>query len=369
MTAIGFDSKLFARGLVTLVTLAAALLAMAAAAGEYGAQPARDPLSVGGVGAMGARGAVAVAAQRLPHPRAQPIRERLGEIGITRSDIYRIPLDRFGSIITMVRFETPVDSRGKSSKRREAIRVFSEVAPHIDARRTPFVLLKAMSPGANEPSGSSYDFVFWQDTSFNWRLISVSPDDYFRTKIKQASSDTTPGDLAYWRLSLGAIERADGREKRAMRLIEAALSDAKSLQDDPFSVRMRSAQVLAMISAARNDDDKVSFYCQEWALAIGDHDISVNQGPIIKVAPQYPKSALRRGVEGHVLAEYAVTEEGRVEDVTIVESNPPGVFDRAATNALSQYQYLPAVKDGQLARAHGVRNRIQFELDKPFQAQ
>ena len=150
-----------------------------------------------------------------------------------------------------------------------------------------------------------------------------------------------------------------------MRLIEAALSDAKSLQDDPFSVRIRSAQILVSIFARRNDDDKMSLYCQEWALALGDHNISVDQQPLIKVAPQYPKSALRREVEGHVLAEFAVTEEGRVEDITIAESDPPGVFDRAATNAVSQFRYLPAVKDGQLARVDGVRNLILFEIKEP----
>ncbi|AZU03248.1 TonB family protein [Glycocaulis alkaliphilus] len=60
------------------------------------------------------------------------------------------------------------------------------------------------------------------------------------------------------------------------------------------------------------------------------------------VAPEYPRGAERRNLEGAVSVRYNVTPEGQVADVEIVEATPAGVFDRAVLRALEQWQYAPA---------------------------
>ncbi|HCY57152.1 MAG TPA: energy transducer TonB [Oceanicaulis sp.] len=60
------------------------------------------------------------------------------------------------------------------------------------------------------------------------------------------------------------------------------------------------------------------------------------------VAPEYPRGAERRNLEGEVSVRYNVTPEGTVSDVEIVEATPAGVFDRAVLRALEQWQYAPA---------------------------
>ncbi len=89
---------------------------------------------------------------------------------------------------------------------------------------------------------------------------------------------------------------------------------------------------------------------------------------IVKVAPQYPRIAATRGIEGFVTVEYTVTATGRTTDVVIVEAittegNATSVFDRAAVAAAEQFKYQPRVQDGVAVEVHGVRNRFVFELD------
>ena len=84
--------------------------------------------------------------------------------------------------------------------------------------------------------------------------------------------------------------------------------------------------------------------------------------PIVKVAPQYPRRAQARGIEGYVLLEYIVTKTGAVRDPVVIEAKPPGIFDRAAINAALKYKYKPKVVNGEPIDVAGVKTRITFEM-------
>ena len=84
--------------------------------------------------------------------------------------------------------------------------------------------------------------------------------------------------------------------------------------------------------------------------------------PIIKVRPIYPRRALQRGLEGFVLLEFVVTETGSVRDPVVLDSQPPGIFDRAATQAALKFKYKPKMVDGKPVAVSGVQNKITFEL-------
>lgn len=77
--------------------------------------------------------------------------------------------------------------------------------------------------------------------------------------------------------------------------------------------------------------------------------------------PRYPASARQRGVEGEVVVRMRVDARGRVIDVAIVRSNPPGVFDDAARQAARAYRFDPAVQGGQAVEST-VEQRIAFKL-------
>ena len=85
--------------------------------------------------------------------------------------------------------------------------------------------------------------------------------------------------------------------------------------------------------------------------------------PIMKVAPVSPRRAASRGIEGHVLLEFTVTSVGGVRDPVIIDARPPGVFERAATEAALKFKYKPKVLNGRAIEVRGVRNLIRFELE------
>jgi TonB family protein len=55
--------------------------------------------------------------------------------------------------------------------------------------------------------------------------------------------------------------------------------------------------------------------------------------------PVYPESA--RGTKGWVRVECVVTPQGRIESVRIVASEPAGLFDQAAIDAMKKARFKP----------------------------
>lgn len=102
-----------------------------------------------------------------------------------------------------------------------------------------------------------------------------------------------------------------------------------------------------------------------------DHDVSLGRDgffsdgeymPIVQVAPQYPRRAAERGLEGYVTLEFVVTRQGTVRDPVVIESSS-AIFDRAALDAVMRFRYRPRVIDGEPVEVPGVRFRITFELE------
>ena len=86
--------------------------------------------------------------------------------------------------------------------------------------------------------------------------------------------------------------------------------------------------------------------------------------PIVKVAPMYPPGAQARGQEGWVLLEFTVTESGSVTDASVIEAQPPGVFDEAAKRAVLKFKYKPRVENGKAIAVQHVQHLISFKMDK-----
>jgi TonB family protein len=63
--------------------------------------------------------------------------------------------------------------------------------------------------------------------------------------------------------------------------------------------------------------------------------------------PVYPAAALRDHVEGWVELMFTITETGTVRDVEVVDAQPHGVFESAATDAVSAWRFRPRLANGQ----------------------
>ena len=84
--------------------------------------------------------------------------------------------------------------------------------------------------------------------------------------------------------------------------------------------------------------------------------------PRTRKSPEYPSKARERGIEGHVVLKIKVSERGEVEQVRVVESEPLGVFDMVAVNAINNWTFDPAKYQGKPV-AVSVSQRIPFRLN------
>lgn len=100
-----------------------------------------------------------------------------------------------------------------------------------------------------------------------------------------------------------------------------------------------------------------------WLAASADALAQVEEFlPIVKVAPEYPPEAAEIGLEGYVIVEFTVNEEGSVEDPFIVESSSP-IFEQAALDAARKFKYQPRLVNGVPVKVPGVRNRITYVVE------
>ena len=87
--------------------------------------------------------------------------------------------------------------------------------------------------------------------------------------------------------------------------------------------------------------------------------------PIVKVAPAYPLRAAAAGIEGSCLVEYTVTTTGATRDVRVVDGECIREFMRPSIQAAKKFKYKPRVVGGEAIEVPNVRNRFDYELDKP----
>ncbi|MFK8053223.1 MAG: energy transducer TonB [Woeseiaceae bacterium] len=83
--------------------------------------------------------------------------------------------------------------------------------------------------------------------------------------------------------------------------------------------------------------------------------------PIVRIQPQYPREAALEGIEGWVRLEFTIEPDGTVSDVSVLESQPRRIFDRAARQALYKWKFKPRVVDG-TAVARRAATKIDFNF-------
>ncbi len=70
-----------------------------------------------------------------------------------------------------------------------------------------------------------------------------------------------------------------------------------------------------------------------------------------RVEPQYTETARRVRLEGTVIVQAVIDEEGRVVDVKILKPLPMGL-DRAAVDAVSRWRFKPATLYGRPVKVY-----------------
>ena len=79
--------------------------------------------------------------------------------------------------------------------------------------------------------------------------------------------------------------------------------------------------------------------------------------------PIYPAQAKAQGLQGDVVVRYNVTAQGMVVDAEVISSEPPGVFDAAALDAVNSWRFNAPVVDGVAQPSEGRQSTVSFRLD------
>lgn len=69
--------------------------------------------------------------------------------------------------------------------------------------------------------------------------------------------------------------------------------------------------------------------------------------PVGERARTYPAEALALQVEGYVRLRIRIDQQGRVQEVRVMDASPPGVFDASAVEDARRWRFVPARHQGQ----------------------
>ena len=85
------------------------------------------------------------------------------------------------------------------------------------------------------------------------------------------------------------------------------------------------------------------------------------------MAPAYPPEALANRISGKVVLEIDIDAQGRPVAVEVKQSEPAGVFDRAAADAAMKWTFAPEIRGGKPMPGR-VRVPIDFKAPSATQA-
>ena len=87
--------------------------------------------------------------------------------------------------------------------------------------------------------------------------------------------------------------------------------------------------------------------------------------PLVAIAPQYPTRAAQRGIEGWCLVSFTVNGLGSVVEatITVVDAEPPQIFNRSSVRAAARFKFQPRVEDGIGVDVSGVQYLFRYQLE------
>jgi len=106
------------------------------------------------------------------------------------------------------------------------------------------------------------------------------------------------------------------------------------------------------------------------ARVVADLSVVGAQGIVPDTAPlvvetaeiQYPNRAIDKGLDGWVIVEIDIDENGMPYNAEIVRSEASPLLHQPAMKALKKYRFIPATLNGKAVGIEGKRYKITYEL-------
>jgi protein TonB len=120
-----------------------------------------------------------------------------------------------------------------------------------------------------------------------------------------------------------AVDSADLAQANA--LLQLASSLGGSPEADALAQRLRAAKTIASNAIPEVAENSLT--------RLRELDV------------EYPSGALQKKIQGTVELGFMVTPKGTVTDIKVLDANPAGIFETAATKAISRLRYKPSLDD------------------------
>lgn len=82
------------------------------------------------------------------------------------------------------------------------------------------------------------------------------------------------------------------------------------------------------------------------------------------ITPVYPSNAVQQGIEGYVVVQFTVMQDGSVRDISVRESDPPGIFENEALVAAARLRFEPRLIFGAPVIVNNVIYRFDWRLPR-----
>ena len=103
-------------------------------------------------------------------------------------------------------------------------------------------------------------------------------------------------------------------------------------------------------------------FAQQWVLGTSPAGEEIKVF-IEKTPPlEYPRRAMRMGVEGFVKLGFDIDDQGRALNIVVEEAQPKRMFDKAATKLIKGIRFESPEEQGQPVSVTAVSMKIAFAL-------
>lgn len=96
-------------------------------------------------------------------------------------------------------------------------------------------------------------------------------------------------------------------------------------------------------------------------------EVDVHPTALQVIQPSYPEKAADANVTGSVVLVLLLDESGKVQELSVAEANPPGMFEQSALDAFRNARFAPAQRHGRVVKSR-MRIKVTYELtaEKPL---
>lgn len=256
-----------------------------------------------------------------------------------------------------------------------------EVVPQTDP---PEVVQQADDAAQNPaPADTPAPMLPAADTAADANASEAMEPELSATSAEPAA-DVTPPEASNGRDSPSgepvAAAAPEGREEssRAVGTLERVIPEAEIMPDTQALVRLDPpVPAEGDTSAGSPEPTLLARASRPESKAAEPARPEVRGGePLHVPAPEYPRRARVRGLQGSVAAEFTIGRDGKVRNIELAESSPAGVFDRSVMQALEEWQFRPMTREGErvtrrvskvfefnLADGSGVSTKASDECD------